>query len=79
MAKCPPKYAPAAYFRLYIKAHPSLRHDRKTKGKKASLFYPLAITLLSLLIITTDNVRLTTAFGSDHPVVSRNGRKSNLI
>ena len=27
----------------------------------------------------TDSVRLTTAFGSDHPVVSRSGRKSNLI
>ena len=30
-------------------------------------------------IIYTDSVRLTTAFGSDHPVVSRSGRKSNLI
>ena len=27
----------------------------------------------------TDSVRLTTAFGSDRPVVSRSGRKSNLI
>ena len=29
--------------------------------------------------VDTDSVRLTTAFGSDHPVVSRSGRKSNLI
>ena len=27
----------------------------------------------------TDSVRLTTAFGSDHLVISRSGRKSNLI
>ena len=30
-------------------------------------------------LVITDSVRLTTAFGSDHPVVSRSGRKSNLI
>ena len=48
--------------------------------RKQTQIVMLNTNMLSLKYIwSTDSVRLTTAFGSDHPVVSRSGRKSNLI
>ena len=44
-----------------------------------SYFFFSGYLLLNFSTHCTDSVRLTTAFGSDHPVVSRSGRKSNLI
>ena len=41
--------------------------------------YQISSILRTIFRNCTDSVRLTTAFGSDHPVVSRSGRKSNLI
>ena len=57
---------------------------REDEGVRYAYYFQSSLTngqssIFPLSKPCTDSVRLTTAFGSDHPVVSRSGRKSNLI
>ena len=56
-----------------------MAHERNHNNNKNSNRKKITEENSRFRLVHTDSVRLTTAFGSDHPVVSRSGRKSNLI